>query len=308
MSKSVLKRWILKSLYTIFYYLGVFKLFYFANRKSQLVITYHNVISDEIFNSDLLHLGVSCSQRAFVKQLDLLTSKFNVVTEVGIPRSCIITFDDGYKNNLEIAADHLTKKGVSGLFFIPAVYFDTKFDHNRILWVDKLLMWVSYAPVGSYVVLGNKCKINSSQESRRCLWEYLYPKLLSNYSILELLMRELDGQYSFNEFKKTINTKMYQSRFEAMTVSELNQLKEMGHKLACHSFQHDILSLLNDEQLEHDFLMCERYSKEYNSNYYSYPFGGEDEISPNVVNVCKKYAYSAAFVNFKTHNKDKYFL
>jgi len=299
---------ILKWTYRLFYCLGVFKLFYFLKRKQQTVITYHNVISDDIFNSDLLHLGVSCSESSFIKQIDIVSSRFRITTDVGVQKTCIISFDDGYRNNIEIAAPHLTKRGIFGLFFVPACYFDNHFGTDHTLWVDKILMWISYIPIGNYAILGSRFDITNDHQRRRCLWVHINQEIMSNYSKLEMILKELDSQYPFGELKKIINNKMYQSRFEAMTVEELNSLKEMGHKVACHSFKHDILSLLSDEQLEHDFLMCQRYSKEYNINFYAYPFGGKDEISPNVIKMCKKYGYSAAFVNNEMGNQDSYTL
>lgn len=294
----------LKLLYITAYHSGIFKLFYLL-KKQQVVVTYHNIISDDIFDKDIIHLGVSCSESAFVKQLSIISSRFKVTTEVGLSGTCIISFDDGYKNNLEIAAHHLNFRDIAGLFFIPASYFD---NNPRILWVDQILMWISYIPIGKYSILGNQFAITRASQSRSLVWQYIYKKLLSDYSMLEPLLYELNNHYPFKEFKSLLNNKMYKLRFEAMTVEDLDQIKKMGHKIGCHSYNHDILSLLNDEQLENDFSMCSSYSIKYNSNLYSYPFGGKEEVSPAIITKCKKYGYSAAFLNYEPENSDNYSL
>ncbi len=297
----------LRSVYVVLYYMGVFRIFYFLNRKCQVVITWHNVISDNFYNNNLLHLGVSCSESSFIKQVDVITSRFLTTTDLGVQKSCMITFDDGYKNNIEIAASYLNKKKISGLFFIPASYFCDNLRDN-ILWVDKILMWLSYVPEGTYFVFGAKYEISTVEQSRREIWAWCYKNILANYSIVASLVAELDNQFLFEKIVKLIPDNLYRSRFEVMNLDELNQLKEMGHKLACHSYKHDILSLLDEEKLEHDFSICSMYSKEYNINYYSYPFGGEDEISEHVLNACKRHGYLAGFVNYKNHNADLYSL
>ncbi len=299
-----MKYTLLKLLYFLLYFIGIFKLFYFLNRHKQIVITYHNIIPDAIYDNDLVHLGVSCSENIFIKQINIIAARFDMSTEVGIPGTCIISFDDGYKNNIEIAAKILSKNNIDGLFFIPACYYESL----DALWVDQLLMWVSYCPVGCYLILDQEFLIAQNCATRNALWEFLYQTLLSNYCLLKPLINELNNHYSFDQLRALINNEMFALRFTPMSSDEIELLKKGGHKIGCHSYKHDILSLLTDEQLEHDFLICKSYSKKYNSNYYSYPFGGIDEISQKVIEKCKENHYSAAFLNYENKNKDIYSL
>ncbi|MDX2345531.1 MAG: polysaccharide deacetylase family protein [Legionella sp.] len=292
-------------LYIILYYIGVFRFFYFLNRKSQVVLTYHHVINDHIYDETLLHLGVSCSEYSFSKQLDIICSRFKVTTELGVPNSCIITFDDGYKNNLEVAAPYLNQKSAPGLFFIPAFYFDAAVN-DHTLWVDKLLMWFSYAPEGKYHALQTDFVINAEPYSRNKIWEFWYTKISSNYGMLNALLDTLNNILSFDKIKELIDDQMYQSRFTVMDTDALNALKKMNHKLALHSYKHDILSLLDDGGLEQDFKQCALHAKQYNINYYAYPFGGGAEVSSKVIKKCEEYGYKAAFMNYKNENETKY--
>ena len=274
-----MKNRLLGFVYALAYYAGVIYLFYLIGRKRQRIYTYHNVISDDLFDETAVHLGVSCSVSAFEKQLDIISSRFKVTTELGLPGTCIITFDDGYRNNLEIAAPLLKERNIPGLFFVPACYFE---GHN-ILWIDKLLMWVSYVPAGNYHIAGQTITIDDDPASRRRLWAHLYDGILENYSKLDSLFAQLDCVFPFEDIIKSIPREMYQKRFVGMSADDINALKAMGNKVGCHSFRHDILAKLDSIQLDKDFANCARYAATYNTSIYSYPFGGAREVSPAVI-------------------------
>jgi len=297
-----MKRLLLKLLYVFAYHIGMFRAFRLLQGRRQVIVTYHNVIRDKLFDATLPHLGVSCRESSYVKQLSIIKSTFTVTTEIGVLGSCIVTFDDGYKNNIEIAARHLNEKQIPGLFFVPACYFEGQ----SLLWVDELLMWTSYVPAGTYTVFGVNFLITQSNETRRHLWTHIYRTLLSNYAECNQIMDELCQQYSLGQLKDLIDRDMYRLRFEGMKPSQLETLKAMGHGLGCHSFKHDILAKLTNDQLENDFKKCEFHSGQYNSRVYSYPFGGEAEVSAEVVNACKKHNYTAAVLNYSPDTEDDF--
>ena len=284
----------------IAYYLGIFKLFYFLNRTQQIILTYHNVIPDDYFDNRL-HLGVSTSASAFEKQLKIILSRFKITTNFAVPASCMLTFDDGYQNNLSIVAPIFQEKNIQGVFFVPACYFSGEMS----LWSDELLLWLSYAPAGKYIILEKLFSLATDQD-RQAAWRFLYEQLLNDYSQLSNLKANLDTQYSFVEIKNKLNPELYRLRFEALNAQELEELKATGQLIACHSWRHDILSKLSAEALEVDFIACKAFKEKYNSSYYAYPFGGLPEISLHVIAACEKHGYSAAFINYDSDSKDKY--
>jgi len=297
-----MKRLILKIIYVTAYYSCLLNFFYFLNRKKQVILSYHNIIPDQHF-SNLPHLGVSSSTSVFYKQLEIILKRFKTTTTIGIPASCMITFDDGYRNNLKIAASVFKQKGIQGVFFVPACYFN---EENK-LWVDRILMWVSYVPKGTYNILGNSFLIDSLQ-SRHELWQNIYKQLMKNYSLVNSLYDSLIIQCSFAKIKSKVDPDLYDLRFEGLSIKELTEMKDMGQLLACHSFKHDVLSKLNRIDLENDFNACDDFRHMYNSNYYAYPFGGNTEVSADVISMCKKYGYSAAFSNFDSNTNNTHYI
>jgi peptidoglycan/xylan/chitin deacetylase (PgdA/CDA1 family) len=295
-----MKRRALKILYVLAWHLGIIRLFYFLNRHRQRILAYHNILPDELFDPDLVHLGVSCPISTFVVQIEALRRRFEVTTEIGKPGICMITFDDGYRNNL-LAAEQLTKRQMSGVFFIPAGYFAGE----TILWVDRLLMWVSYAPAGTYTILDQRIQFDTPG-NRRELWARLYRALLNEYANKERLMNELDRLVPLDALREMVGEAMYALRFTGMDIADMDTMMGSGHKLGCHSWHHDILSKLSEKDLAYDFAECGHYKARYDTAYYCYPFGGPDEISATVIAKCKQQGWDAGFTNYPTDSRDRF--
>lgn len=96
---------------------------------SLLVLMYHRVLAA----SDPL-LPDEPDAASFAAQIDLISSVCNVIglTEAAErlatrslpPRAAAITFDDGYANNVEIAAPILAARGLSATFFVATGFSD----------------------------------------------------------------------------------------------------------------------------------------------------------------------------------------
>lgn len=283
-------RRILLLLYWAAYFLGIIKLFYYLNRKRQLVLAYHNVIPDECYDGSL-HLGVSCRQSSFEAQMEIIRSRFTVTTEIGGPGTCMITFDDGYRNNYLVAAKILHDLDMKAVFFVPACLASD----SSALWDDRMLMWLSYVPPGQYLIAGHT--INTSDDrSRRGSWALLWRKLQSDYATRDAILTDMAGSYDFASIR--LDSRLVDLRFTLLTMQEVGALKEDNNLVACHSHRHDILSRLSDCELEADFAHCERQiGVIYNARLYSYPFGGSEEVTCREIGRCERSQFERAFLN-----------
>lgn len=295
---------ILTLFYMVAYYMGIFKCMYFFSRNEPTIVTYHNVLPDSHFEEDLLHLGVSCQESAFYKQLEVINRRFSVVTDyVDVKYSCLITFDDGYRNNFLVAVPSLESFGCKGVFFVPSCYYEGK----KILWVDKLLMWTSYVPIGVYKILSLQFNI-ANKKDRFSLWGYIYESTLKDFNLVDKVLIETEAQYSYKCIIQSIDAALYDIRFTGLISSELDEMKKWGHKIACHSYDHPILSSLTTQDLNDDFERCDQFRGEYNSNFYSYPFGGVKEVSQREKKLVERKGYSRAFVNYDVKNEGPYWI
>ena len=113
---------------------------------SLLVLIYHQVLPV----SDPLLADEPDAER-FAAEMDLIKDVFNVLTlgdavdRLGAgalpPRALSITFDDGYANNLHLAAPILAARGLSATFFVA-----TGFIGGGQMWNDTVIEAIRHAP------------------------------------------------------------------------------------------------------------------------------------------------------------------
>jgi peptidoglycan/xylan/chitin deacetylase (PgdA/CDA1 family) len=116
------------------------------------VLTYHRVA--EPAEANLLDDGViDVTPAEFDRQLAFIAQRFTplciadlcafVVSRKPLPaRPVLVTFDDGYRDNYEVALPLLRKHGVTAVFFIATDYVA----HRKLFWWDRI----------SYVVRGSR--------------------------------------------------------------------------------------------------------------------------------------------------------
>lgn len=277
-----------KSLFFIFYYSGIISLFYFINRKKQRVIVYHHILPDALVDSSLLY-SYSHKISSFKKQLSVLSKLFNNETNFGVPNSFILTFDDGAINNYTNALPILTENKMKAYFFVLA----KQFKFNELMWVDKWFLWISNVPFGNYSLLGNDISIvnnNSRLEAHLILWKWLR----NNYELKDNMIEAMNNCYLFANFNSHIN--LNSERFNFLTSEHLTKMKQSGHLIGCHSFNHDILSSQTDEQFD-DELKKMRIDNFYNTNAFAIPFGATDDITQHKIDKLINNGYNPVLMN-----------
>ena len=280
------------------YYTGIIQLFYLVNR-SQRVITYHNIIPDFLFDHSL-HLGFSHSENELKKHLQIINKRFNVSTQPGSSNTVMLTFDDGYCNNYCVAANVLDSFKNPAIFFVPI----SNVNSTKPLWIDKVMLWFSYVPQGIYTVFDLKLHITDNI-SRYESYESVYKAIIQDYSLKERVIDILREQYSFEKIH--IEPELYKLRFTGLSNQQIDQLKETGHLIGSHGVNHDILSMLDISELKGN-LETTFHSLLYNTTFISYPFGGEEEISSQVIEAFKLAGYTHAYTNIMTDNKNPFLL
>jgi peptidoglycan/xylan/chitin deacetylase (PgdA/CDA1 family) len=108
-----------------------------ANRRRLLIVTYHGIRDDASPARSWLLLPLS----EFERQVEFLGAHYDVLpidealaeTESSRPRACI-TFDDGYRNNLEFALPVLQRLRLPATIFLPTAFIGSK----DLLWTTRL--------------------------------------------------------------------------------------------------------------------------------------------------------------------------
>lgn len=290
----------LKILYFVAYYTGIIKLCYIYNRNKGLNIVYHHVIPDDYWD-DALHLQVAIKESVFREQISIINRRFGFSRFPG-DKGCLITFDDGYKCAM-IAARILDDYHATGYFFVPYNIID----NNYPLWVDTILMWCSYLPIGNYDICDKLYQVNS-QESRKKLFDDLINAQYHRYDTKSVL-KKINYIYPVNSIINRINNEYFSLRFCGLSSIEIESLQNRGHFIGAHSVQHDIMSLLSQEEIEKDIRTCENgLGKYYNTKVFTYPFGHYKQVNGTVVDAVAKSKFNNAFMNDEIMHSTDYTL
>ena len=130
----------------ILYALGLLQLWQtVVMRRKAVVLMYHRVLSDDERRGTGSHPGIVVSRETFETHMALLKRRFVVLSleeftrriEQGIPfpdRSCVITFDDGWKDNFTNALPVLRKHRLPAVIFLPVNFIG----RQRLFWREAL--------------------------------------------------------------------------------------------------------------------------------------------------------------------------
>lgn len=272
------------------YWLGIDALFYWLNRKSKRIITFHNVLPDEMFREGVAN-GVSNRLSDFKKIVEMCKRRFSIDTDMFNARSLTITFDDGYHNQYEYAFKTLREIGVEAYVFVSG---DTK---NGSLTIDKLLHWVSEAPI-EYIPNSN----------RAAYWEYeIWPKFLKDSKTKGgEVLRELDAIYPYEKVLASLPEDYKRERLTGISEDELNEMRVSGWKIGWHTKSHFPLSRLTADETRAELTP----PKEMKDVCLSYPYGELDCVDAGVIEIAKSFGYPCAVSNMIGDGKlrDQYFL
>jgi peptidoglycan/xylan/chitin deacetylase (PgdA/CDA1 family) len=127
---------------------------------SMLILTYHRIATPGVQDNLYYDPVISATPAAFETQIALLASRYRVVSldeldhlnTVPLRRwgrpSVLVTFDDGYRDNFEVALPILLRHGVPATFFIPTSYLETP----RVPWWDHVAYVIKQTRHASFAV------------------------------------------------------------------------------------------------------------------------------------------------------------
>ncbi|MCK5092575.1 MAG: polysaccharide deacetylase family protein, partial [Gammaproteobacteria bacterium] len=114
-------------------------------RRSSLVLAYHRVLPDDDRKTSFSHDGIITSPETFKKHMKFIKKYFSImdITEFDRhinhnhsfpPSACLITFDDGWKDNYTHAFPVLKELQMPAVIFLPTEYIET----GQLFWQEKM--------------------------------------------------------------------------------------------------------------------------------------------------------------------------
>ena len=269
-------------------------------RNQSVVLTYHRVIDDERAPLTNSHPGIVVSNDVFEMHMRTLRRRFNPISlhelqahieqKTILPeRSCLVTFDDGWLDNYEIAFPILQKYEIPAVIFLPVNYVSG----DSMFWQEEIRMMLS--KMLSSDDEEQLAKLVKILESERTFREPTDADIRSYVVKLKALSdAEINRALEFirSEFGSQAESPHY-NRY--LTWEQVLEMQAAGITFASHALSHRILCGLSDAQCRTELVTSQTILEERLGNpvrAIAYPNGDYDE---RVMREAKKAGYSMAF-------------
>lgn len=240
-----------------------------------LVLGYHR-ISDSLPSNDP---GVwSATSQGFDAQLAFLTRHFDVIGPDDLTaalttggRHVLLTFDDGYRDNYEIALPVLREHGATATFFIIPGFIDTP----RVAWWDELAWMVRNSERGELPAGGPVAASIPFDEPER---ELAVAAVLALYKQLpgertEELMDFVAGASGTGRAVPGAAADTW------ITWDMARELRDAGMTVGGHTADHRVLARIPADAQRDQVMVCARRLEAelgHPMRYFSYPVGARD--------------------------------
>ena len=279
--------------------IGLFSLVQQLNPNQLTVLNYHRIIDSSIDGFCTFKPNVSATPEMFALQMDYVKKNYNVISvehlsawlrrkETLPPHPAIITFDDGYFDNLEYAYPILKERGLSAVIFLTTNYMGSSmpfyWDHVAYCICHTKKDRV-HLPSGDHLLWTN----SASRDKAVNTWVHSVKYLTSNEK-----QRAIDG------LSVDLDIAVPENAFDGlyMTWDQVRELSVSGIEFGAHTTTHPILTRVPLSQVEAELSVSKRRVQEETGKpviSFAYPNGGASDFSPEIVRLVEKTGFDLAF-------------
>jgi peptidoglycan/xylan/chitin deacetylase (PgdA/CDA1 family)/glycosyltransferase involved in cell wall biosynthesis len=289
-----LRRAFKRFVYGTMEFVGFFPLLRFLNSKGFVVLLYHGVspLGSAAQLNDL-HVPVE----SFRRQMRWLLRKFRPVSlaqamaalegRAPLPRRAVlVTFDDAYRNNLELAWPILKELGIRPTLFVPTEFIGGL----RTYWAEELEASIKATRALGVPFDDKWLWLRTPEERRSAFWKISIALKRRDPISRENAWKELQVQLSSGGVAGSPNA--CESR---LTWEELRTIHKKGFDVGSHTISHPLLPGLAANEIQHEL---EGSKSELESRLgtsvlaFAYPNG---DWNPEVRHLVEKAGYSCAF-------------
>lgn len=261
-----------------------------------LALAYHRIArpGGNLFDRDVC----SVTPEDFDEQVALLKESFTIIgpgelAEVvrrRTPRCAMITFDDGYRDNYELACPILRSHGVGATFFIATGFID----RPRASWWDEIAWMVRNSPRESLpaspwwpaaIAYDEPLRLHAV---RRVLCAYKLLPPAQNEPFLEFLAGATGAGRCPAD----------RAAGQWMTWDMIRSMRDDGMWIGGHTVDHPILARLGAEEQWQQIAGCARRIEQelgQPMRWFAYPRGKEDAFDNNTREALRRQGVEFAF-------------
>jgi peptidoglycan/xylan/chitin deacetylase (PgdA/CDA1 family) len=242
--------------------------------RGALVLNYHRVGTSEGTPWD--RTLWSASAEGFDEQLAFLKRETDVVGPADLPalaaarrgRHVLITFDDGYRDNWEIAFPALRRRGLTATFFLATGFLDDP----HVAWWDEIV-WMVRNASGAVVPAGDGLPVDVQLAG-------VDPNAVAHRLVHEYKHLPVEGKAAYLDHVAQATGAGRCGPAEArgmwMSWDEARELRDGGMSIGGHTITHPVLGQLPAAEQEREIAGCaERLRAQLGEpmRWFSYPVG-----------------------------------
>ena len=251
-----------------------------------VILAYHSVRDEPEHDGNWIAPGITHATRVFTRHMELVARKFHPVTLEDIllfvkgekvlpPRAVAVTVDDGYLDNIEVAAPVLSRFGISAAFYLT-VSMIAQPDAPWFCRVRHAFMTTSCTKWDSSS--HNSSLHNSSLHNR--VWDLSSPPardaaLLTAYDICAPLVSQAQEEAVRAIEQELQVRRTLPERRLMMNWDEAKALRRAGHVVGSHTLTHPNVAHVAHSEAQHAELVESKSRMEKNLGepvlHFSYP-------------------------------------
>jgi peptidoglycan/xylan/chitin deacetylase (PgdA/CDA1 family) len=277
------------------------------------VVTYHGVLPTGYPLHDLVLHDHLVSADAFIRQMRLLKSRYNVISpeqflqwaegELELPsRSVLLTCDDGLRNTLSEMLPILQHFGFPCLFFVTGASSGCV---SSMLWFEQLYIWLLHAENEVSICLPSlpSVRIGRRPKQIHSAWVELTKQLSafdpgSRAQVLEDVRIQISISNDWQS--KYSQSRALRNRFFMLNVHELRELQEAGMTIGAHTMSHPMLSQTSEE-LAFKEIADSKTHLEFALGRpiwaLAFPFGNRGTVGVREQALAKRAGFKSAFMS-----------
>jgi peptidoglycan/xylan/chitin deacetylase (PgdA/CDA1 family) len=271
--------------------LGVNSLIHRKHRKHLLVLCYHGVVAQP--QRDRFRYANTASVDEFDTHIAALARGFSPVSAADViawyggaslpDHPVLVTFDDGYRNNLAYAAPILRKHRVPCVFHMTTSYIGS----GRTLWVDELVSRIMEWPSAALPLPeGGETRLPAGLARRALAMQCKQKCKQLPWDVTQRYLEQLRATSP----EPAANAELY----GFLSWDEVRELHAQGFEIGSHTVDHPILTQLTPaevtRQLGESKATIER-ELGASCRVIAYPNGGSRDFSPAVEEAARKAGY-----------------
>jgi peptidoglycan/xylan/chitin deacetylase (PgdA/CDA1 family) len=271
----------------------------YALQNSLTVLNYHRIDDPYRDGFDTLRINVSATPLEFEKQMDFIRKHFNVISCEYLasclrgenrlpPRAAIITFDDGYYDNLSNAYPILKARDMPAVIFLATDFIENK---SPFYWD-----YVAYA----------FSHTKKDQAELPVIGPRHWPDATTRENVLlewiEAVKRisEREKKKAVGQIDASLGVSIPDDAFSNLhlTWDQVRQLRSGGIEFGAHTASHPILTRIPLEQAENEVLNSKKVIEDETGGQvisFAYPNGGAADFSSDIIRIVGKAGIEVAF-------------